>query len=113
MPDAVVFVIVIVSVLLLATAIRYLASKYAGTKVALVMLAVEKKLATWAVEQATSGEKHKEAIAIIADRVYPMLPFWVRMFITKEQAIAQIDRLYSEMLDFLDDGKINESIKLN
>ena len=109
--DAVQYILVILVVLLGATALRFAAVRYANSKVSLVMLAVEKKLSTWATQQASSGYKRREAIELVSNKVYPLLPVWVKLFITKEQAVVRIDYLYSEMLDILDDGKNNNSIK--
>jgi hypothetical protein len=48
----------------------------------------------------------------ITDRFYPVLPVWVKIFVSKDQMVAKIGDLYEEMLDYLDDGIINESIRL-
>ena len=109
--EAVSYTLVVVAVILLVFALRAGAKHYANTKLALLMLSVEKKLTTWAQEQSASGEdKRKHTVEMIAERVYPLIPFWAKVFITTDFLEKQIDRLYIEMLDYLDDGVSNDSV---
>ncbi|MMZ45245.1 hypothetical protein D3C76_548690 [compost metagenome] len=106
MPEAVVWVIGVLVVALLAYLLRYAAKRYMGTKVATIMLAVEKELATWATEQNTGARKHAAALYLI-NLVYPALPAWVKVFVSQDKAIEYIEVLYSQALELLADDRIS------
>lgn len=110
MNDAILYVIGIIILFALGYGLRWGAKHYANTQVALAMLAVEKKLSTWAKEQASEGaEKRKAAVYVITDRVYPFLPPIAKLFVSRDMLVAAIDKLYGQMLDYLDDNEINGS----
>ncbi|WP_418368882.1 hypothetical protein [Tepidibacillus sp. LV47] len=90
--------------------LRFIIRKYAKGKIALIMLGVEKKLSTWAAKKASSKEKRLAAERMIVEKFYPLLPAWIRLFVSVDWLVKQIDVLYVEMLDYLDDGKNNSSI---
>ena len=112
MDDNVLTVLAVVLVFAVGFALRFGAKYYANTKVALVMLKVEKELSTWAKEQAATGrEKREAAISFITNKVYPFMPPIVKLFVSQQLLEASIDKLYGEMLDFFDDGSFNNSIE--
>jgi hypothetical protein len=109
---ALIYTIIVVLLFAVGFVLRYAAKYHADSKLSLLMLAVEKQLSTWAKDQAASGsDKRNTAIKLIADKVYPALPVWAKMFITEDELVIRINSLYGEMLDYLDDGKVNQSIK--
>lgn len=106
-----IYFIVVLALFAVLFFVRLAAREWASGKVSLIMLSTEKKLSKWARDKATSGkEKRIEAERLIIEKFYPMVPQWLRLFITEEWLIAQIDKLYTEMLDYFDDGKLNDSI---
>jgi uncharacterized ion transporter superfamily protein YfcC len=112
MSAALIYTIIVVLLFAVGFVLRYAATFHADSKLSLLMLAVEKQLSTWAKDQASSGlDKRNAAIKLIADRVYPSLPIWAKMFISEDQLVIRINSLYGEMLDYLDDGKMNNTIK--
>lgn len=42
--------------------------------------------------------------------VWLKLPFWIRLFISKEDITVRLQSWYDKAKDFLDDGQINDSI---
>ena len=97
--EAVVWCLVVIAVVLLVLLLRVTAKKYAGSKVALIMLAVEKRLSTWIEGQTDGMQKHQAAIFLVG-LVYPRLPFWVKMFVTQDQAVKYIEQAYDQMLHY-------------
>lgn len=92
--------------------LRLAAREWAKGQVSVIMLNVEKKLSTWAKDKAAEGKEMRLAAEkLIITKLYPMLPSWIKLFITQEWLFDQIDKLYSEMLDYLDDGELNDSIE--
>lgn len=112
MHDALIYVLAVAIALLVGCVLRRGAKQYAESKVALAMLGVEKQLTTWAQGEYASGfEKRKKAIELVVDKIYPKLPVVVKMFVSVKALEAKIEYLYTEMLDLLDDGERNNSIK--
>ncbi len=107
----IVYSIIVLALFLVLFLFRYF-RQYAKGQIALIMLNVEKRLSTWAKEKAVTGkEKRLQAEKLIITKFYPMLPSWAKLFITEEWLFKQIDMLYTEMLDYLDDGELNNSLK--
>lgn len=107
-----IYTVVVFLVMLLVFVVHMILKRYADEKtnkiVTQVMLAVEK----WAKKHALDGEsKRLKAITILVNKVYPKLPMYITLFVDKETLIEKIDTLYLEMLDYLDDGVNNDSIK--
>lgn len=103
--------IIVSALVALLFLLRLAAREWASGKVSTIMLNVEKKFSTWVTEKAITGkEKRIHAERIIITKLYPMVPAWIKLFITEEWLIDQIDKLYIEMLDYFDDGELNHSI---
>lgn len=95
--EAMVILIVVVAVALIVLALRIIAERYAKGKVAIIMLAVEKRLATWVLSQASGPEK-KEAAEFLVKHYYKNLPAFVRVFISEAEAVKYIESAYDQML---------------
>jgi len=107
----IVYSIVVLALFAVLFLLRWGVRKYTEGQVSLIMLNVEKVLSTWAKEKAKSGkEKRLAAQRLIISKLYPALPAWVKLFVSDEWLIEQIDKLYVNMLDYLDDGELNDSI---
>ncbi|KXG42887.1 hypothetical protein [Tepidibacillus decaturensis] len=104
------YLVVLLALITVLFLLRFLVRKYAKGKIALIMLVVEKKLSTFAAEKASSKEKRLAAERMIVEKFYPLLPAWARLFISVDWLVKQIDILYTEMLDYLDDGENNDSV---
>jgi hypothetical protein len=103
MNDAVLYVVGVLLLFGAGYGLRWGAKHYANTQVSLAMLSVEKKLSTWAKEKASEGaDKRQAAVWLISDRVYPLLPPIVKLFVSRDMLVTAIDKLYGQMLDYLD-----------
>jgi len=99
--ENVTYYVVLLALIVVLFLLRLSAQKYARGEVVKIMLSVEKRLSTWLIEKASGSEKRAAAERVIVEKFYPLLPAWMKLFITKNWLIKQIDSLYKEMLDYL------------
>lgn len=99
--EAFAWVVAMLLLVLFILVLRIAAQRYAKGKVAIIMLAVEKKLATWVSEQAAGVEKHDAAVYLVK-YLYPKLPKLVTILVSEAKAIEYIEDAYEQMLKLVD-----------
>lgn len=105
--ENVIWLIGLAAILAVYFIFRTLAEKYSWK----LFEKLEFDISNWIKEQADKQAKREEAISIIVDKIYLLLPYWVQAFINKNTLKKQLNLMYGELLDYLDDGKLNDSIK--
>lgn len=66
-----------------------------------IMLAAEKKF--------SKGQGRKK-LNYVLEKVYNLIPAWMRMFVSKEDFEIELQYWYNTAKDYADDGKFNNSV---
>ncbi len=90
----------IIAVLLLA----YFVRTYKKVRVAVYTLVL------WAEKNILGSQRGQEKKAWVVDRLYAVLPIWVKPFINRAVLGKLVDEGVLWLKDYLDDGAINHSI---
>ncbi len=59
----------------------------------------------------TGTKRGQERFELVFDRVYSLIPSWLRFFILESELREQMQKWYNDIKDYLDNGKIDKSIK--
>lgn len=74
-----------------------------------LMLRAEKALAKGELGPITGDQLMELVVATAMQRVVPLLPFWLRPFITEALVWGIAGEVYARAKDYLDDGRLNGS----
>lgn len=58
----------------------------------------------------TGTKKGQERFEMVFDRIYSLIPPWLRFFIMESDLKEQLQDWYNDIKDYLDNGKIDKSI---
>jgi hypothetical protein len=59
----------------------------------------------------TGTKRGQERFELVFDRVYSLIPPWLRFFILESDLREQLQEWYNDIKDYLDNGKIDGSVK--
>jgi hypothetical protein len=59
----------------------------------------------------TGTKKGQERFELVFNRVYSLIPPWLRFFILENDLREQLQDWYNDIKDYLDNGKIDNSIE--
>ncbi|QNU67278.1 hypothetical protein EHE19_001660 [Ruminiclostridium herbifermentans] len=63
-----------------------------------------------AEKEITGTKKGQERFEFVIKELYLLMPKWLQIFITEETLKEKLQEWYNDVKDYLDDGKINNSI---
>ncbi len=58
----------------------------------------------------TGTKRGQERFELVFDRVYSLIPSWLRFFILENELREQLQKWYNDIKDYLDNGKIDNSV---
>ncbi len=59
----------------------------------------------------TGSQKGQQRFNFVLEQLYNLIPAWLRFFISEKSMRDKLQSWFEEVKDYLDDGKINRSVK--